>query len=160
MTDQKFEAQVSGWVKQSKRRMDAVRKESVQRLVTIAQTPVAKGGNMPIDTGFLRSSLLATTTAIPRVGDDYQDSAVGKEGDAVSPTITVALAGWTPEQTLYLGWTAVYARAAHYGSESGVGVDERGGYTGRPARLWVTLAAQRWPQIVAEVARELRSRSS
>ena len=133
-----FQAQVDSWVRQSAERVDAVRKESVQRLVNVAQTPVAKGGNLPIDTGFLVNSLMASTATMPRVGEDAQGS---------ESQITLAIANWDAGQPLYLGYTANYAAHVHWGTR------------GRAARLWVTLAAQRWQQIVAEVARELRSRA-
>ena len=133
-----FSAQVSDWVSKSEARVNAVRRESVQRLVTIAQTPIAKGGNMPVDTGFLRSSLMASTSAMPRVGEDEQ----GTESQ-----ITLAIANWDAGQPLYLGYTANYAAHVHWGTE------------GRAARLWVTLAAQRWQQIVEQVTREARSRA-
>ena len=134
-----FTAQVDSWVRQSAERVDAARKESIQRLVNVAQTPVAKGGNLPIDTGALRSSLMASTTAMPRVGEDLQGS---------DQQITLSIANWDAGDTIYLGWTMNYAAHVHWGTR------------GRAARLWVTLAAQRWQQIVAEVARELRSRAS
>ena len=134
-----FSAKVDDWASKSEARVDAVRRESVQRLVAIAQTPVAKGGNMPVDTGFLRSSLMASTATMPRVGEGAQGS---------ESQITLAIANWDAGQPLYLGYTANYAAHVHWGTR------------GRAARLWVTLAAQRWKQIVAEVARELRSRAS
>ena len=133
-----FSASVDGWVSKSQKRIDAVRKESVQRVVNDMQTPVGRGGNMVVDTGFLRSSLMASTATMPRVGEDEQGS---------ESQITLAIANWDAGQPLYLGYTANYAAHVHWGTR------------GRAARLWVTLAAQRWQQIVAEVARELRSRA-
>ena len=133
-----FSAQVSDWVRKSEQRMDVVRRTSVQRVVNIAQTPVGQGGNLPLDTGFLRRSLMATTSAMPRVGENLQ----GSENQ-----IALAIANWDAGQALYLGYTASYSSHVHWGTR------------GRAARLWVTLAAQRWQQIVAEVARELRSRA-
>ena len=75
---------------------------------------------------------------MPRVGEDEQ----GTESQ-----ITLAIANWDAGQPLYLGYTANYAAHVHYGSR------------GRAARLWVTLAAQRWRQIVEQVTREARSRA-
>lgn len=118
--------------------MDAVRKESVQRVVTTMQTPVAKGGNMPVDTGFLRSSLMASTTAMPQIRESG--------GDTGEP-ISLVIAGWKSGQTFYAGYTANYASHVEYGSR------------GRPARRFVGLAVQQWQQIVEQVAREARSRA-
>ena len=133
-----FSAQVSDWARKSEQRMDVIRKTSVQRVVNAAQLPVGQGGNMPKVTGFLQRSLMASTSAMPRVGEDLQ----GSENQ-----IALAIAGWDAGETLNLGYTARYAGHVHWGTR------------GRAGRLFVSLAAQQWQQIVAEVAREARSRA-
>lgn len=60
--------------------------------------------------------------------------------------IEATIAGVEPGETLYIGYTANYARHVHYGAN------------GRTPRPWVTLAAQLWPSIVAANTAELRRR--
>lgn len=52
-----FEITVEDWVAKSKEVTDAIIKESTQRIVNEIRTPRARGGNMPVDTGFLRASV-------------------------------------------------------------------------------------------------------
>lgn len=136
---QRFSAQVDAWVAASKERTTAVFRESVQRTVTRMQTPVAKGGNLPVDTGYLRASLLGSTSSMPSM----RESAT-QEADA----IVLAIAGLDLGQTFYAGYTANYARHQEYGIR------------GRDGRRFVGLAADRWQTTVAEVVRDLRSRAN
>jgi len=140
VTNTSFTAQVDDWVKQSKERMEAAFKESCQRIVAEAQTPVGAGGNMPIVTNYLRSSGVGTIgaptpmrkDARPEEGQTYTFSM----GD-VSAVISRLKIG----NTFFWCYVAVYARRVEY------------------KRGFVRLPAQRWPQIVAQVARELRTRA-
>lgn len=139
-----FSSQVNDWVRQTEQRVEAVFRESAQRVISDMQTPVAEGGNMPVDTGFLRASLQVgtggpapMTRGRPAEGGSY----------AYAPTAAaLAIAGAQIGQTIYASYTANYAGFVHYGR------------AGKPGRQWVTMAAQRWPQIVAAVAGELQSR--
>ena len=139
-----FSAQVGKWVSQSQARMDAVRKKSVERVVEIILTPQGKGGRLRVDTGFMRSSFMASTSSMPQL---FREKPPGDNFDFDEASFTLVLAGWRAEDKLYAGFTANYAGHREFGSR------------GQPADLMVTMAAQRWPQIVAEVARELRSRA-
>lgn len=132
-----FAAQVGSWVAATKERQTAVFRESVQRLVAEMQKPVARGGNMPVDTGYLRNSLLGSTTAIPTMRDQAT-----AEADQIAATIS----GLDIGDTFYAGWTANYARHVHYGTR------------GRQGRLWRDLAAQKWQRIVDGAATDLEKR--
>lgn len=139
-----FAAQVNDFVRQTRRRMEAVFRESAQRVVTEMQTPVAQGGNMPVDTGFLRASLRITKDAPLPMGLGRTDDA---KTYAFNPTAaSLVIAGAGIGDTLFASYTANYAGFVHYGRE------------GRPGRQWVTMAAQRWPAIVAQVSAELQGR--
>ncbi len=145
MAQGSFSAAVSAFVKETKARQEAVFKESVQRVVEVMQTPVAKGGNMPIDTGFLRASLLAVigdqlpvTRDAPAAGGRFEYT-----GDQVNLVIATA----DLNDTITVAYTANYARHVEYGAR------------GRPGRRFVFLAAQQWPRIVEEVAREAQARA-
>jgi hypothetical protein len=123
--------------------MEAVVKQSSSELIEVMQTPVAKGGNMPVDTGFLRNSLVVTIGA-PYAGVRFNEGGISTN---YSPQYEMALAGFEAGETIYGVYTANYAGFVHYG------------VNGRPGRLFVDLAAQRWPGIVASVTARLRSQS-
>jgi len=109
------------------------------------QTPVAKGGNIPVDTGFLRASLTAV------IGDQMPASrAAPPDGGAfafVGDQVNLVIATADLNDTITVAYTANYARHVEYGAR------------GRPGRRFVFLAAQQWPRIVEEVAREAQARA-
>lgn len=125
----KFSAAVDDWIKKSERLTHAVMQESVQAVVNEAQTPIAKGGRMPIQTGYLRNSCTANIGGMPREGDNGGDAQIAN-----------TLVSWKPGQTLYIGWVASYSRAMNvkYG--------------------FLSLAAQNWKKHVDATVRNLRSR--
>lgn len=90
-----FAAQVRGWSDKAERNAKLVLRQAAQDVRDEAQMPVAKGGKMPVDTGFLRNSLVTSvngvrsSTALKRL--DLGDVAV-------------------------IGWTASYAQAVHDGA--------------------------------------------
>ncbi len=96
-------------------------------MFSIAQKPVAAGGNMPIDTGFLRESL--------------QTGLNGSHGLTGPESYVFTIAGSEIGDTILGGWTVEYARHVHYGTR------------GSNGRMWVSLAAQHWQQIVADNAK-------
>lgn len=145
MAQGSFAAQVSGWVRETKERREAVHKESAQRIVGIMQTPRGAGGNLRVDTGFLRASLLATTgSALPSTVDQ---PAGGGSFSYDAGQINLTIAGAEISQPLTFVYTASYARPREYGAR------------GQAGDRWVALAAQRWGQVVAEVCTEAKSRA-
>lgn len=140
-----FEAQVSAWVAATKQRTVAVRNESAQRIIEIAQRPMAAGGRMRVDTSFLRASLLATTSnALP--GPTFKpDGDVRFSYDAGQVALTIA--GADLDDVITAVWTANYARPRNYGSR------------GQPGDHFRDLAAQQWTNVVAQVAAEAQSRA-
>lgn len=145
MSSQTFTAQVSAFVARSKGRLDAVVRESVQRLVEDMQIPVGAGGNMPVDTGYLRSSLQITDTppmvraGAPGAGQSYSYN---------EAAISLQIAGMPTGKVTYLSYGASYAAAVEFGAR------------GRPGRAFARLAAQKWPSIVVSVCNDLHSRVS
>lgn len=144
MAQGSFAATIQGWATESMETVRAIRNESFQRVIEVMQKPVAKGGNLPVKSGFLRASLKAAigkanfvTVANPgaKLTFRYDDGA-----------IPLVIHGAELTDTIEAVYTAVYARVANYGGEN------------RPARLFVNLAAQQWPQIVAQVAAEAEQR--
>jgi hypothetical protein len=132
-----FQAQIDEWVAATKERTTAVFRESCQRLVTEMQKPTARGGNMPVDTGFLRNSLLGSTSSVPQMRD---------QGTATADQVVLTIASLDLGDTLYVGYTANYARHRHYMN------------TAKPGGMWRDLAAQRWQTIVNGAARDLQKR--
>lgn len=137
-----FSAQVSEWVTKAEGRIEAVFKDSAQELFSIAQTPVAKGGNMPVDTGNLRNSFVSSLNG--------QGGLTG----AVSYELTIA--GAKIGDTIFGGWTAAYARRIEYGF---TGTDSLGRAFNQNGRGFVRHAAEQWQDIVDRNARRLRELS-
>jgi len=106
-----FSAQVSAIVLKHKELAEIVARESIQRLVDQAQTPKAKGGNMPVDTGFLRASGQMSYTGMP-TGPTRGREREGEESGVIYPSSDVftMLAGFSIGVTAFFGWSAAYAR--------------------------------------------------
>ena len=121
MAQYKF-ATLDQWTKKTERRIDAVLKDATQTVVAVAQTPKAKGGRMPVDTGNLRNSLMSSVAggAAGQGEDSYIMAAAGIKGGDVA-TFT---------------WTAEYAAAVNNGRN------------GRPGAHFVEGAVDQWPAIV------------
>lgn len=131
MTDnRKFIADVSAFVDKTKEQMLRVAKQSIQDTITIAQTPVAKGGDMPVDTGFLRNSLVTKAGAGAIEGPN---------------SFVLGLSIFELGDPFAVEWSADYAISRHYmvGTASGGG-------------LWRDKAAQRWSAIVEKNARAVQ----
>lgn len=110
------------WVMKTQKRIDAVLKGSTQDVVEIAQTPKAKGGRLPVDTGFLRNSLMSSISG-----------GTGAQGAA---SYVMVAAGMKGGDVVTFQWTADYARFVN------------DGVNGRPGAHFLEGAADQWPQIV------------
>ena len=143
-----FAAEVGAWVEKYEGAAEAIFKESVQELVSIAQTPRAAGGRMRVDTGFLRASLLASTSQMPEINPAAKPptSASANSVPYNAGQIEAVILGLNLGDTIHLGYTAAYAIHREYGANDQPGDD------------WVRTAAQRWDAIVAAKEAELRSR--
>lgn len=100
---------------------------------------------MPIRTGNLRRSLLASTTAPPRVVQGQGEFSFTDQSGGIELTIAGAEIG----QTIYLGFQANYARRMNYGF---VGEDSKGRSYNQEGYHFIEGVAQRWQQIVMEEA--------
>jgi hypothetical protein len=111
-------------------------------------------GNLPVDTGFLRASLVvgsaplnAPVTTPPKDGGSATwDAAV----------VTLALNNADLSDVVEARYTAAYARRIEYGF---TGTDSLGRSYSQRGTRFVALAAQQWPQIVAAVAAETKSKA-
>lgn len=132
-----FAAQVGNWATRVDGALEAVFKESAQELVSNLNQLVPVG-----ETGFLRASLMASTTAMPQMTRANPGLPVPQDiGE-----IILVIAGADLGDTIYLGYTANYAAYVHYGAR------------GNAPRPWVTMVAQRWTVIVAAKAAEVKQR--
>ncbi len=125
-----FTAQLEDFADKTADTLEAVAKQSIQDVFEEAQTPVAQGGRMPVDTGFLRNSLQA--------GLNGTTSLTGPDA------YVLAVAGMELGDVVFGGWTAEYAVHVEFGAQ------------GRPARAFMRSAAQQWQDIVNRNAKAVQ----
>jgi len=141
MARKPFDKQIADRLARYRQENMAIARESVQRVISEAQKPVGAGGNMPINTGFLRASFRSSIgasiggpiSAPPRTGPVTQ-----RRFDYETANFLASLIGWDFKDRLRVGWTANYARYVE----------------GKTA--FMRLAIQNWPRIVDGVTREVR----
>jgi len=136
-----FQAQVDAIILKTDKRMLALQREAIQRTVDIAQTPVAKGGRMRVDTGFLRASGQGSLTGMPTGpmrGDP--NATPGQYDNGSKSSVVLVLAQMQLGAIFFFGWTANYAKYR----------EVKDGF--------LEAAAQRWPQTVREVIAEIKAR--
>lgn len=133
-----FADQIKNWRNKTALRMELVFQESIQELGREANEPRAKGGNMPVDTGFLINSLSAAINSIPRGQSSAPDGYRNTDWDSLSFVLAVNNA--KIGDRVVIGYTANYApyMEARYG--------------------FMRLAAQNWPQIVKKVTQRVDRR--
>jgi hypothetical protein len=143
-----FAATVSDWCHGVEGAVEDIVKESVQELVSIVRTPRKQGGRMRIDTGFLRASLMASTSQMPSINPAANPPADAKPNSVPfnAGPIELVILGSEVGDTIYIGYTAAYAAHREYGAN------------GQEGDAFVRTAAQRWPAIVAGKEAELRAR--
>jgi len=104
-----FSKQVERHVRKYKKIMPTVAKQSAQEVVAKAQLHNKKGGRMRIDTGFLRASIVAGIGSMPTgqtKGEPDKNYVYTGHG------LAATLIRWNPAtESLFVGWTANYARA-------------------------------------------------
>lgn len=88
--------------------VEAIRIASVQDTVEVMLRAVGNGGRMRVDTGFLRSSLVASTAAMPLI--DPAGRPVEGQSYAMG-NYDAAIMGAGQDDEIYLGFTASYAGA-------------------------------------------------
>jgi hypothetical protein len=137
-------ADMGKWGEKAKRNTTMVMRSSVQKLATDLMTDVGPGaGQVPIDTGNLRNSLMASTASMPSVRE-------GEFGDN-SGQVTFAIAGANIGDTIWIGWQAVYAARMNYGF---TGTDAAGRSFNQTGRHFVQAKANKWQSYVDAAAAE------
>lgn len=110
-------------------------------------------GNLPVDTGFLRSSLVV---GIGNVNEPLK--APPADGGSFSwdeAGANLIIQGAALTDPIVAVYTAAYAARMNYGF---AGTDSLGRSYNQAGRRFVDLAAQQWPRIVAEVVAEARAK--
>lgn len=139
-----FAAAVGGWASQSKARLTATRRRSVELLAERMSNTKPNGGLVPFLTGNLARSLLASTQGMPSTSNR---PAAGSNVGMVTATLDLT-------QPVWLGYQAAYARRQNYGF---VGADSLGRVYNQPGNHFVEDAIANWQQIVAQAAREMQN---
>jgi HK97 gp10 family phage protein len=125
-----FTADLRKFGEKVQRRARDVARQSIQDVVEDAQTPKAKGGRMPVDTGFLRNSLV---------------SGIDRNYGPPSPeSYVLAIAGLEIGDTVQFNWTAEYAIFQELGTSKMSG------------NHFVGVAAAKWPQFVKANAERVK----
>lgn len=139
VTKTNFNAAVDLWVQQTEERMNAIFKSSAQEVIRIMQAPVAEGGNMPVDTGFLRASLQVTVNGapVPAIRPNPNPNAPKGSLDNYTATVaSLAIAGAEIGDSVVASYSANYAPMIEYGTSKSA------------PRGFVRLAAAQWQEIV------------
>ena len=122
---------IAEWVAKSEARLDAVWKTAAQDIAREVQTPIAKSGRLPLDTGFLRNSFAASINSTPSGNGNSAYSS-----GSVSIVINRAKIG----DSVVFGWAANYSGK----------MEARYSFVGH--------AAQNWQQIVIKAAKKVKTR--
>ncbi|WP_234907702.1 hypothetical protein [Rhizobium rhizogenes] len=144
---QSFSAQVGAWAAAEMERAEAVYQTAAQTVANEVRTPVAEGGRMPIKTGNLRRSLMASTSTMPTMVEGKQTFSDGG--------VELVIAGAQLGGTIYLGFQAAYAARMNYGF---VGEDSLGRVYNQAGFGFIDAVSQRWVQIVAAAEATVRDR--
>lgn len=138
-----FSDQVNAFAKATPERMTAVWRDAVQRTVSSMQQTVGAGGNLPVDTGFLRNSIAANKGTAPTAPLTRNP---GGSFSYEASDINLTILSSTPQDGLSVVYTAEYAIYVEFGAR------------GRAPRRFVGLAAQRWPEFVRRANNALENR--
>lgn len=140
-----FSAQIASAVAEIKGGLDGVIMQSAQDVLNDASLPTDQGGNLKVDTGFLRNSLSIAINAEPS-GPVEKPKGYDEPDRNLAPAIEASIAGYQAGDTIMARFTANYAIHQEYGSR------------GRAGRAFVRQAAQKWQAIVTKNANVLLAR--
>lgn len=138
-----FSAQIAAFAEKVPEAAEAVFKQSTQDVVREMQTLTSEGGRMRYDTGFLWASLMASTSAMPRINPNA-NPVEGRSYSFDFGTVEAVIAAAGIEDTLYFGYTAAYAAYREYGAR------------GQAPDAFVRSAAQNWDVIVNRNAKRVQ----
>ncbi len=135
----KFTAQIKQFRDKVDQRLQFTFRGAMEQVVSTAQTVKGAGGDMPIDTGVLRRSLVSSVNG--------GDVATGEA------SYTAMIAGLDWGDTAQVRWTAAYARRMEYGFS---GSDSLGRVYNQAGNFFVGNAVAPWQSIVAFYAEQAK----
>lgn len=138
--NRQFIADVEKFRTLTKDKMLRVAKQSIQDTIRIAQTTGAKGGDMPVDTSFLRNSLVVELNSAEKARSNPE---AGEDSSTGLDSVVLGLSSLQLGDIMSVSWVAKYAVKRHYL------VNANGG-------LWRDKAAQQWQRIVEKNAKAVR----
>lgn len=127
-----FAARVAKWANDVNAAVEFIVKESAKELARQMQQIV------PVDTGFLRQSLRASNSEMPRLSLSNPHPPGRLVYDLDLSPVELVIENTSLGDTIYLGYTAKYGGYVHYGAN------------GRAPRPWVNMVVQRWQVIVRD----------
>lgn len=134
------------WAGSKDKLLTALLRNSVQALAKEASSTIPNGGRVPVKTGNLGRSVVI----------DNKPPVVDAKGVVhASEGFSAGLAAIKPGDTIYIGYTARYARRQNYGF---AGVDALGRTYNQTGFGFAEAAAAKWPAIVAEQAAKISGR--
>jgi len=139
-----FAEAVGAWASATERRLSAVHKKAIEKLAMEMTRTRAEGGNVPVVTGNLYRSLLASTTGMPKTA----------EGPFAGSNVPSVIATLRMNDTVWLGFQAKYARRVNFGF---VGADALGRVYNQQGAHFVERAIVMWPQIVRKAVEEVKN---
>lgn len=138
-----FSETVGAWASKTPQRITAVRRRAIEMLGEEMARTKPEGGRVPVDTSNLSKSVLADKNAMPKTSSA---PASGSNVGIVAATIQ-------NNETLWIGYTATYARRMNSGF---VGADSLGRVYNQQGNYFVEGAAQQWPELVRKAAAEIQ----
>lgn len=105
-----FQADVDRIIVNTEKRMNLVMQQSLLNAINRMQVPVAKGGKMRVDTGFLRASGQASFNGLPTGPSRKPDGAKKGQFDWGSADTEARIGELKFGATFFWGWTANYAK--------------------------------------------------
>ena len=133
------------WARETKARMTAVYRGSIEELARDMAQTRPNGGRVPVVTGNLYRSLMMSTTAPPPRADS--DATFSAPPTFSFPEINA-------DSIVYLGFQANYAHRQNYGF---VGTDSLGRTYNQAGAGFAEASAANWPSIVDAEAAYVRN---
>lgn len=130
-----FSDNLTKWAQETEARMTAVYRLSVELLAEEMSTTRAGGGKVPIQTGNLARSVLASTDGMPKTTETIP----------AGSTVGVVTSMLKLNQPVWLGYQAAYARRVNYGF---VGADKLGRVYNQSGAHFLEYSIAMWPTIV------------
>lgn len=135
------------WAENTKKRLTALLRNSVQSLAKEAATTIPNGGRVPVKTSNLARSVVVDDKP-PQVDGEGVIHTIGQD-------FSLGVANLEPGKPAYIGWTAEYARRQNYGF---VGTDSLGRTYAQAGFGFAEATAAKWPAIVKAEAAKIAGR--